>query len=115
MLHRQAARARSGAKDAEIVTNVVIDQHTFERQLTNLTGADIEPDDPSRESYRCSTLDGVQLEPTEAVAAGPTPRTEAPDVGATTASRNAASRSLAIPAAPSRSPARTDPSLSERV
>jgi len=70
-----------------ITTNIVIDQHTFERIATKLTGAHPEPSafdfdptldpeperedkdahDPDDVGFRCSTLDGHPLDPTEAV------------------------------------------------
>ena len=52
-----------------MVTNLVIDDATYQCTLTALiTG--IRPDaDPSDQSCRCSTVDGYPVEPTEAVAA----------------------------------------------
>ncbi len=50
------------------INNVVIDQETFQRWTRKHAGVEVEPDDPSRPSYRCSTIDGDPLEPGEVVA-----------------------------------------------
>ncbi|MGI8936960.1 MAG: hypothetical protein ACR2JF_01860 [Iamia sp.] len=59
---------------SQIVTNVVIDQDTFERIAALLAGGPPEEHDPAfspfpAPKYRCSTLDGNPIEATEAVAA----------------------------------------------
>ncbi|MDH3705783.1 MAG: 13E12 repeat family protein [Acidimicrobiia bacterium] len=66
---RRAATAPPGGKRPEVITNIVIDQATYERQLAELAGMLPAPDDPRRDGYRCSTLDGHPVEPTEATAA----------------------------------------------
>jgi hypothetical protein len=48
------------------VHNIVWDQATFEEMLSRLDGNDPEPLDA--DAYRCSTLDGIPLEPLEAAA-----------------------------------------------
>ena len=68
-IFQKAAAAEPGGKAPEVVTNLVIDDVTYERILFFLaTGVrpEVDPDD---ESFRCSTLDGHPVEPTEAVAA----------------------------------------------
>jgi len=48
-----------------VVTNVLIDQATFERALAELAGATpVMPLDPFSNTYRCSTIDGAPLDPT---------------------------------------------------
>ena len=66
---RRAASTEPGGTAPEIVTNLVIDDTTYQRTLEALiTG--IRPEaDPGDPSYRCSTIDGHPVEPTEAVAA----------------------------------------------
>ncbi len=59
----------NGSGQPATTTNIVIDDVTFARWVRKLSGAAVEPDDPWRPGYRCSTVDGVRLEPGEAVAA----------------------------------------------
>ncbi|MEM9035762.1 MAG: DUF222 domain-containing protein [Actinomycetota bacterium] len=65
----RAAAARSGANGSKLVTTIVIDQATFERELTRL--ADTQPTERTPgtdDRYRCETLDGHHLDPTETTA-----------------------------------------------
>ena len=52
----------------QVVTNIVIDQTTFERHTTKLAGGQPEAPNPDDDTYRCDTFDGHPVEPTEAVA-----------------------------------------------
>ena len=63
-----AANTNGSGKPA-VTTNIVIDEVTFARWIRKLEGTDPGADDPWRPGYRCSTVDGVRLEPGEAVAA----------------------------------------------
>ena len=63
-----AASSQPGSRQAGFVTNIVIDQETFERQLARMAGAQVQPDDPHRASYRCHTSNGVPLHPYTVVA-----------------------------------------------
>ena len=70
----RGASARADAPGGSVVvTNVVIDHATFERELRRIFGARPTADGPipdhEVERFRCSTLDGDPVEPTEAVAA----------------------------------------------
>ncbi len=65
----RAASTPPGGAGPQIVTNLVIDEATFERRLDRLEGRDPAPADPHDERYRCDTLDGHPVEPTEVVAA----------------------------------------------
>jgi hypothetical protein len=58
----------NGSGQPATTTNIVIDDVTFARWVRKLSGIDPGPDDPWRPGYRCSTIDGVRLEPGEAVA-----------------------------------------------
>ncbi len=70
---RRAADAHAASGGSQIVTDIVIDQETFGRTVAAMAGAgapDVGPVFsvfPTR-SYRCSTLDGNPVDPTEAVA-----------------------------------------------
>ncbi|WCO65494.1 DUF222 domain-containing protein [Iamia majanohamensis] len=72
---RRGADARAAeAGGSQIVTDIVIDQETFGRTIAAMAGATPPPVDPAfalfpTRSYRCSTLDGDPVDPTEAVAA----------------------------------------------
>ncbi len=69
-IFRRAASSDPNRSDTVVVTNVMIDQATFERALAELAGAmPVTPVNPFTDSYRCSTIDGAPLEPTEVVAA----------------------------------------------
>ena len=59
----------NGSGQPATTTDIVIDDVTFARWVRKLSGADVEPDGPWRPGYRCSTIDGVRLEPGEVVAA----------------------------------------------
>jgi hypothetical protein len=68
-IFQKAATSEPGGKTPDVVTNVVIDHGTYERILTFLTTG-IRPEaDPDDEGFRCSTIDGHPIEPTEAVTA----------------------------------------------
>lgn len=60
-----AAANPDGSVGADFVTDIVFDQHTYETTLARLDGGPRRPLDPTR--VRCETLDGVQLDPVEAV------------------------------------------------
>ncbi len=62
----RAASTPPGGSGPQIVTNIVIDEATFDRRLE---GGNPAPADPDDEAYRCGTLDGHPVEPTEVVAA----------------------------------------------
>jgi len=69
-IFRRAATSGPDGGGASVVTNVVIDQFTFERALGELAGASpTTPPDPFATTYRCSTIDGAPLDPTEVTAA----------------------------------------------
>jgi hypothetical protein len=68
-IFQQAASTEPAGTGPDLVTNIVIDNTTYERTLTYLATGQRPPADPDRENYRCSTIDGHPLEPTEAVAA----------------------------------------------
>ncbi len=71
----RAASTVPSDSTAGVVLDVVMDDETFQRELARLEGQDV-PErgaddlDDAFERYRCSTLDGAPIEPTEAVAAG---------------------------------------------
>ena len=67
-VHVYAARALEAEGGPTIITNVVIDDETFERETTKLLGESVEPDDPQREDFTCHTLSGSTLPPRTAVA-----------------------------------------------
>ena len=73
-IFQKAADAHAAAPGgSRIVTDVVIDQDTFERLAAILAGGTVEEPDPlfsafPATKYRCSTLDGHPVEATEAVA-----------------------------------------------
>ncbi|MGI8937018.1 MAG: hypothetical protein ACR2JF_02155 [Iamia sp.] len=74
IFQRAAAHRASGEGGSQVVTNIVIDQATFERVAAALAGEERPPlaealsPFPTK-TYRCSTLDGRPVEVTEAVAA----------------------------------------------
>ncbi|MGI8939721.1 MAG: DUF222 domain-containing protein [Iamia sp.] len=72
-MSRRAADAHAATGGSQIVTDIVVDQETFGRTVAAMAGAEV-PDIgpvfsvfPTR-SYRCSTLNGNPIDPTEAVA-----------------------------------------------
>lgn len=88
-----AAAARVHAGDgAAIETTIVMDADTFERGLARLAGATpaprpaaaFDPDlqDPATVGYRCSTLDGVDIDPIQATVAALTGRARRAVIGA---------------------------------
>ncbi len=65
----RAASTPPGGTRPSIVTNIVIDWDTYQRELARLAGAQPpEPDPTNDTSFRCSSIDGHPLGPTEAVA-----------------------------------------------
>lgn len=78
LFQRAAAAVAAAEGGSQIVTNIVLDQATFERWLRRFAGAcagvaegdvDLDLSRPGRPSgYRCSTLNGHHIDPTEAVA-----------------------------------------------
>jgi len=69
----QAAANPAGGAPPRVITDIVIDHDTFERETNRLAGGDITrtPHEANEafENYRCSTLNGDPVDPTEAVAA----------------------------------------------
>ena len=70
---RRAADGHAAAGGSQIVTDVVVDQETLGRSAARFVGAEPPPVDPAfavfpSRSYRCSTLDGNPVDPTEAAA-----------------------------------------------
>ena len=66
----RAASTPPGGTRPSIVTNVVIDWNTYQRELTRLAGGQPpEPDPVDDTGFRCSSIDGHPLGPAEAVAA----------------------------------------------
>lgn len=61
-----AASSPVGAVPPKYVHNIVWDADTFEEMAARLAGAEPQPLDI--DSYRCETLDGVAIDPTEAIA-----------------------------------------------
>jgi len=76
IFQRAAAHHAGSEGGSQIVTDIVIDRATFERLTAQLTGTDTGGRSPLEEtlapfpapSYRCSTVDGRQVEATAAVA-----------------------------------------------
>ena len=68
-IFQRAAATEPDGTGPKLVTNLVIDDATYDRTLTALATGVRPAADPDDESYRCSTLDGHPVEPTEAVAA----------------------------------------------
>lgn len=67
-LVRRGAAAAPGTAGGDVVTNIVIDQRTFEYQLELLCGAEPEPLDPTDTDRLSRTADGVWVSPAETVA-----------------------------------------------
>jgi hypothetical protein len=70
-IFRQGARTGpDGTNTAtSITTNLVLDHQTFERMTAKLAGVATEPVEPMAvldDGFRCSTIDGCRVEPTEA-------------------------------------------------
>ncbi|MFN8019663.1 MAG: DUF222 domain-containing protein [Acidimicrobiales bacterium] len=67
---RSAATARAGAPGGSTVeTVIVMDLETFERESARLAGLDPGPrSDAGRAAFRCETIDGQAVDPTEATA-----------------------------------------------
>jgi len=69
-IFRRAATSDPGGTSSLIVTNVVIDQEMFERQLLKLAGGtSAQTIDPFSPAHLCCTIDGLPLDPTEVAAA----------------------------------------------
>ena len=64
-IFEDAAAAEHGAVPPGFCHNIVWSPETFEEMLRRIDGEDPEPLDP--DTHRCETVDGVQLEPTEAM------------------------------------------------
>ncbi len=65
----QAASAAPGTQRPRTVTNIVMDVKTYEHHLARLTDPLYNGNDSRhRDDYRCSTIDGHMVDPTEAVA-----------------------------------------------
>ena len=67
-VHIYAAKSLEDETGHTITTDIVIDDETFERETARLAGDNVEPDNPCRDDYRCSTLTGHRLSPRSAVA-----------------------------------------------
>jgi hypothetical protein len=67
-VHVYAARALAEEGGPTVITDIVIDDQTFERETRKLLGEHVEPDDPQREDFACRTLSGSKLPPRTAVA-----------------------------------------------
>ncbi|MGI8936694.1 MAG: DUF222 domain-containing protein [Iamia sp.] len=70
---QRAADARAASGGSQIVTDIVVDQETFGRTVAAMAGAQAPDVGPAfsvfpTRSYRCSTLNGNHVDPTEAVA-----------------------------------------------
>ncbi|WP_419553424.1 hypothetical protein [Candidatus Poriferisodalis sp.] len=53
-----------------VVTDVVMDHETFQRELAKLAGGHVGRRDPNDDSYRCQTRNGTPIDTTEATIAG---------------------------------------------
>ncbi|MCP5025667.1 MAG: HNH endonuclease [Actinomycetia bacterium] len=67
-IFQRAASTLPGVEGGRVITNVTIDQVTFEWALAKLNGESPARPDPTDEHYRCSTMDGHPIDPLEAVA-----------------------------------------------
>ncbi len=67
-VHVYAAKALAAEGGPTIVTDIVIDDETFERETLKLLAEEVEPTDPTRDDFECSTLSGSVLPPRTAVA-----------------------------------------------
>mgnify|MGYP001827915742 CR=1 FL=1 len=65
-IFQDAAGSPHGAVPSGYTHNVVWSADTFEEMLRRLSGQPTRPFDD--DTYRCETIDGVQLDPTEAIA-----------------------------------------------
>ena len=66
----RAGATPPGGTGPSIVTNVVIDWASYQRELVRLAGAQpADPDPTNDDNFRCSSIDGPPLGPTETVAA----------------------------------------------
>lgn len=68
VLIRRGAEAAPETGSASVVTNIVIDQATFEETLARLVGAAPPEIDPTDLTRSCHTVDGVWVNPAEVVA-----------------------------------------------
>jgi hypothetical protein len=72
MFQRGASAHANEPGGSVVVTNIVIDHTTFEREIRRLFGTADEAPEPRTadelERFRCSTLDGNPVDPTESVA-----------------------------------------------
>lgn len=69
-VHVYAAKGLVAEGGPKIVTDIVIDHETFERETLKLLGEQVQADDPQREDFACRTLSGSALPPRTAVAHG---------------------------------------------
>lgn len=67
-VHVYAAKGLAAEGGPNVVTDIVIDDETFERETLRLLGDAVEPDDPQREDFACRTLSGSVLPARTAVA-----------------------------------------------
>lgn len=67
-IFRRACAVPADAKTPKPLVDIVIDQQTFEEELTRAAGQPVEPD-PLRSGRRCHTLSGTPIPPADAVAA----------------------------------------------
>ncbi len=65
---RAGARCGVGANGSRVVTNVLMDHETYERELARLAGADV-TEGAVGDDVTCRTLDGHRLDPAEVAAA----------------------------------------------
>ena len=64
------ARANMGnGGTVNFTTNLVLDHHTFEREINKALGVEVPPNDPWRPNFQSRTLSGRLIDTTEAVAA----------------------------------------------
>ncbi len=62
-IFERAASTLPGTQGSQVITNVMIDQTTFEWALATLNHQTPDPLDPTDQRYRCSTIDGHHLDP----------------------------------------------------
>jgi hypothetical protein len=65
---QQAMATKPGGKQPGFVTNIVIDELTWTRELDRHLGRDVAARDPFDSSSRCETIDGKQIDRREAFA-----------------------------------------------
>jgi hypothetical protein len=65
-IFQRGASTEPGGTTPQVITNIVMDWDTYQRELARLGGEDPGAANPMDEAYRCSSFDGDPLEPTEA-------------------------------------------------